>query len=230
MIILKNIKVLSFDADETLWDFKNVMKHSLKQVLTYLKEIDPIAHSLLTVDKMIKIRNNVAERHKGEILDLRKIRRIAFHETPTSINRTNDELADHLYEIYIKHRYDDIILYDDVLPTLNVLKEKYKLIILSNGNTYPEKCGLEGLFDVVIFAQDYGFAKPDSRIFDIALEKTLCKKNEIVHIGDSLKSDIKGANNSGIKSIWLNRNNEENTLKISADYEIESLSELLNIL
>jgi len=47
-------------------------------------------------------------------------------------------LAKYLNEIYLKHRFEDIELYDDVLPTLNALKKKYSLIIISNGNSYPE--------------------------------------------------------------------------------------------
>ena len=222
--------MISFDADETLWDFKKVMRHSLEQVLIALKEIDQISHNLLNIEKMIEIRSLVAEKNKGIIHDLREIRRIAFQETLKDIKRPNDELANHLYEIYIKHRYENIELYDDVLPTLKELKKKYKLCLLSNGNTFPEKCGLGGIFDFVIFAQDYGFTKPDPRIFYVLIEKARCDNSEIIHIGDSLQSDILGATNVGIRSIWINRNNEKNSQNISFDYEIKSVLELLNIL
>ena len=52
---LKQIKVISFDADGTLWDFLKVMRHSLKYVLEAIREIDPESASLLDIDKMIKI-------------------------------------------------------------------------------------------------------------------------------------------------------------------------------
>jgi len=42
-----------------------------------------------------------------------------------------------------------------VLPTLSLLKDTYRLGLVTNGNTYPERCGLPGLFAFTIFAQDY---------------------------------------------------------------------------
>ena len=227
---MKEIQVLSFDADNTLWDFQKVMRHSLNQTLLALKEIDPIAHSALTVDKMIAIRNAVAENLKGIIINLEEIRLNAFRQTLESVNRPNEELASYLHEIYMKHRFEDIELYDDVVPTLEKLKEKYKLIIISNGNTYPKKCGLDNLFDHVFFAQDIGYEKPDPRTFTIALQVIGYKNNQILHIGDSLKSDILGANNAGIKCVWLNREKAENTTNYHVDYEISTLLELFDIL
>lgn len=227
---IEKIKAISLDADNTLWDFKKVMKHSLNQVMITLKEIDPIAYASLSIEKMIKIRNVVVTKSKGTISNLEEIRLNAFCETLNVVNRPNDELAKYLNEIYLRHRFEDIELYDDVLPTLNRLKGKYKLGILSNGNSYPEKCGLKGLFDFVVFSQDSGFEKPDPRIFEIALKEAGCKNNQIIHIGDSLSTDILGANNAKIKCVWLNRDNIVNSTNYKIDYEINSLSELLNIL
>ena len=227
---MKEIKVLSFDADNTLWDFQKVMRHSLNQTLLALKEIDPIAHSALTVDKMIAIRNAVAENLKGIIINLEEIRLNAFRQTLASVNRANDELASYLHEIYMKHRFEDIELYEDVVPTLEKLKEKFKLIIISNANTYPKKCGLDNFFDEVFFAQDIGVEKPDPRAFTIALDEIGYSKNQVLHIGDSLYSDIFGANNADIKCAWLNREKIENTTEYKADFEITTLKELLDIL
>jgi FMN phosphatase YigB (HAD superfamily) len=54
------IKAISFDADGTLWDFEKVMRHSLFHVLVELKKLDPETVDILNVNKMIKIRNRVA--------------------------------------------------------------------------------------------------------------------------------------------------------------------------
>ncbi|MBK5113575.1 MAG: HAD family hydrolase [Candidatus Heimdallarchaeota archaeon] len=227
---IDQIKAISFDADGTLWDFLKVMRHSLKYVLEVLEEIDPVSASLLDIDKMITIRNRVADNLKGIIINLEEVRLRAFQETLKVTRKPNDELAKYLNEIYLKHRFEDIELYEDVLPTLNTLKNKYKLGILSNGNSYPEKCGLEGIFQFAVFSQDYGIEKPDPLIFEITMKEARCSPREILHIGDSLESDIQGAINSGIQCVWLNRDKKENTAEIHVDYEISSLSELLDIL
>lgn len=227
---LQEIKVITFDADGTLWDFMKVMKHSLKFVLSALEEIDPIATSKLDIDKMIDIRNRVAKNLKGIVIDLEEIRLQAFIEILKMANKPNEELAKYLNDIYLKHRFEDIELYEDVLPTLQKLKGKYILGIISNGNSYPDKCGLDGIFDFVIFSQDHGVQKPDPTIFNIALEISGCKNSQMIHIGDCLNCDVLGAIKSGIHSVWLNRNKKVTPLTSDIEYEIHSLIELLEIL
>jgi HAD superfamily hydrolase (TIGR01549 family) len=224
------IKAISFDADGTLWDFEEVMRHSLLHVLIELKKLDPGAADMLGIDKMIKIRNRVANELKGRVTNLEAVRLEAFRQTLRDIGRPNDALASHLNQVYLKHRFEDVKLFDGVLPTLKALQVKYALGILSNGNSYPERCGLEGMFQFVIFSQDYGVEKPNLGLFQIALEKAGCSKRQLLHVGDSLHEDIIGATNAGIKCVWLNRKQVKNNLNLKIDYEVSSLPELLEIL
>ena len=197
-----NIKVISFDGDGTLWDFDKVMRNSLKYVLKVLNEMAPQASQFLDVNKMIKTRNQVFSNLKGKEKRLEKFRFYAFKQTLEETGIFDEDLAHLLNNIYLKHRFEDIKLYDDILPTLNTLREKYKLILISNGNSYPEKCGLDGMFEFAIFSQDCGFEKPDPKIFQFAMELVKCKNEELIHVGDSLQNDVLGANLSRIKSIW----------------------------
>ncbi len=223
-------KAISFDGDGTLWDFEKVMRHSLQHVLTEFEKIDAQGAAMLDIEKMIKIRNKVAKKLKGKVTNLEEVRLEAFRQTLKDIGRPNDALASHLNKIYLKHRFEDIELFNDVLPALETLKRKYILGLLSNGNSYPERCGLEDMFQFVIFSQDYGVEKPDPRIFQIAVEKAECSKKELLHIGDSLVDDVTGAKNAGIRSVWLNRQKKKNNLGAKIDHEISSLLELLEIL
>ncbi|MFX1363244.1 MAG: HAD family hydrolase, partial [Promethearchaeota archaeon] len=149
---ITKIRAVSFDGDGTLWDFESVMRHSLHHVLRELGRIDFQTANMLTVERMIEVRNRVAARLKGKVTNLEEVRFEAFRQTLKEIGRPNDELAIHLNEIYLKHRFEDIELFDDVLPTLNALREKYSLGLLSNGNSYPEQCGLEGMFQFIVFS------------------------------------------------------------------------------
>jgi HAD superfamily hydrolase (TIGR01549 family) len=172
----------------------------------------------------------VAEELKGRVTNLEAVRLEAFRQTLEYIGRPNDALASHLNDVYLQHRFEDIELFDDVLKTLQKLQGKYTLGLLSNGNSYPERCGLDGVFQFVVFAQDYGFEKPDPKFFQIALEKAGCTKEQLPNVGDSLKNDVIGATNTGIKCVWLNRNLTESPPEVKIEYEIHSLSELLELL
>jgi putative hydrolase of the HAD superfamily len=227
---IEGIKTISFDGDGTLWDFEKVMVHSLNEVLKELEKIEPEIASLLTIEKMITIRERVALQYKGKIMDLEKVRFMAFQETLKDIGRPNDDLAAHLNEVYLKHRFEDMELFDDVLPTLERLRKRYTIGLISNGNSYPGGSGLENIFQFTIFPRDTGVEKPDPRIFQHGLERAGCSKHEMLHVGDSVKDDIGGALKAGIRSVWLNREGAKDTSEHVIEYEIEGLFELLDLL
>jgi len=215
----------------TLWDFEKVMRHSLSITLADLRRHIPNQASAgLTVDMMIEIRNSVADELKGRVINLEDIRFHAFKRTLESIGCYNDTLAAHLNTLYLKHRFEDIELYPDVMPVLDILRSDFTIGLLSNGNGYPEKCGLPDRFSFVVFSQDVGVEKPHSGMFRAACRHAGCDPCELIHIGDSLGSDVAGANGVGAISVWLNRDNELNETGIVPDYEIQSLFELTEVL
>jgi YjjG family noncanonical pyrimidine nucleotidase len=64
-------------------------------------------------------------------------------------------------------------------------------------------------FEAIIISEDVGMAKPDSRIFALALERLGAHAHEAVMIGDSLHADIEGARAAGIAAVWFNRKKNE---------------------
>ena len=227
---MNKITTISFDADDTLWDFEGVMRHALGCALDELRRLVPSTPDSLSIETLIAIRNQVAEEQKGRGLTHEAIRLEAFKRTLQFIEMPDDHLAAHLYALYLKHRFEDIQFFDDVLPVLNVLRGHYIMGVLSNGNTYPERCGLAGYFQFVVLAQDYGIQKPDPRLFEIAIKCADCTKRQFLHIGDSFQNDIIGAKRAGVRSVWLNRQREDNETGQQPDFEISSLRELTEIL
>jgi HAD superfamily hydrolase (TIGR01509 family) len=228
MAAMSGVTVISFDGDMTLWDFQKVMRHSLRITLAELRRRVPgKATSDLTVDKMIAIRNAAAAELKGKTVNLEEIRRGAFERTLEFVGCADDALAADLNTLYLKHRFQDIELYPDVIPTLDTLRSKFSLGLISNGNGYPERCGLAGRFSFVIFSQDVGVDKPDPRIFLAACAEAGCDTAELMHIGDSLEADVAGANAVGATSVWLNRAGKQNATGITPGYEIRSLRQTI---
>lgn len=221
------IKVISFDGDMTLWDFEKVMRHSLRYALDELRESAAgDAADRLSIDKMIEIRNAVASELAGKVVNLEQIRYQAFVRTLEHVGIEDEALAAHLNRIYLRRRFEDIELYPDVAPALDALAPHYSLGLLSNGNSYPERCGLGGRFSFAIFSQDVGFEKPDRRIFEIACSRAGCSPDELLHVGDSLETDVAGANGVGARSVWLNRKGKPHDGDVAPDLEIRSLREI----
>ena len=227
---MDKITTISFDADGTLWDFEAVMRHALGCTLEELRRLVPSTPDSVSIETLIAIRNQVAEEQKDKGLTHEAIRLEAFKRTLQFIENPDNNLATHLHALYLKHRFEDIQLFDDVLPTLNALQGRYIMGLLSNGNTYPERCGLGDYFQFVVFAQDYGIQKPDPRLFEIAIGHAGCTKRQLLHVGDSFQNDVIGAKQAGVKSVWLNREGGNNGTGKPPDFEVSSLMELIKIL
>jgi 2-haloalkanoic acid dehalogenase type II len=220
-----------FDLDGTLYDFREVMRHSLGIALAELIRRIPESEELLSVDRMIQIRNLTAQELKGKVFNLEEVRLESFKRTLNYCGVDDDEFAEQLNRLYLKHRFEDMVLFDDVLPTLERLKGRYVLGAMSNGNSYPEKLGLEDYFQFIILAQEVGVEKPDPGIFHLAIEKAGCLPDEFLYVGDSQEDDILGAIRAGVRIAWFNWTKAKLQPGIpQPDYEISELGMLLNIL
>ena len=225
-IDIERITTISFDGDGTLWDFEKVMRDALQRTRDELCRLDSTLGEALTVESMIAVRNRVAGELKGRGTNLEVIRLEAFRRTLAGIGRPDEQLARHLNEVYLAHRFANIELFPDVNPALDALGARYRLGLLSNGNSYPDRCGLEGRFQFVVFAQDHGVEKPDPRIFAITLDRAGCTRGQLLHVGDSLQNDVFGAQRAGIAVVWLNRTGSPNTSAMQPDLEVRTLTDL----
>ena len=89
-------------------------------------------------------------------------------------------------------------------------------------------------FDKVVASAEVGVSKPDKAIFEIAFMVANCKPEESMMVGDRLDNDIIPAKSVGMKTVWIRKGlsqYQDPVLgKNIADYQIDNLNELLNIL
>jgi len=107
-------------------------------MLCELEQADPQVAIIPNIEKMVIIRNRLTGEFKERATNLEVIRLEAFRQTLQDVGRPNNALASSLNQVYLKPRFEDIVLYDDILTTLETLKARYALRLLSNGNTYSE--------------------------------------------------------------------------------------------
>jgi putative hydrolase of the HAD superfamily len=98
-----------------------------------------------------------------------------------------------------------------VKETLDVLRGVYRLALVSDAQpcfALPEirAVGLEGYFDPVVISAEYGFRKPDSRLFQAALDGCGFNAGEVIFVGNDMYHDIFGATRIGIKTIFVASN------------------------
>lgn len=112
----------------------------------------------------------------------------------------------------IEKEYLDTIEIDgSFLDIAKKLKRNYKLVLLSNDisewSKYLRcKFGLDELFDNIIISGDYGYLKPDIRLFNMILDCLSLPASECCYIDDREKN-LNQATQLGIKAILFNRRN-----------------------
>jgi len=223
------IKAIFFDVDNTLYDFERVRRHGLSVALQHLYERLPDTRGRLSLEHLIQLREQVAKETESSSLKLIEIRTESFRRALTLCGH-GDELAPELTRIYSAHRFQCATPYEGALTALRRFRGRYILGIISNANTPLEVLGLEDFFDHKLYAEEIGPAKPDPRIFEMAVERVPCRPEEFVFVGDSVEFDVMGAINAGVRSVWFNRDGEPYPDGLARpDFEITDLAELVEV-
>lgn len=128
-------------------------------------------------------------------------------------------------------------LYPDTVECLRALKKKYKLGIIANQIPGAEKrleeMGIRQFFDLIVTSAEEGAAKPDLKLFKIALTRSGCTPEQAAMIGDRIDNDIVPAKRLGMKTVWIKQGFgkywDMQGAGETPEYEINALSELLTI-
>lgn len=161
---------------------------------------------------------------RGRVTNLESVRLAAFARSLERLGVPDPRLARHLNEYYLERRFATVDLYDDVLPALEELVRRHTVGLLSNGNSYPERVGLQRFFKATVFSQDHGVEKPDPRIYAIAKEAVPGAHH--VMVGDSLTNDVQAAQRAGWTGVWLNRDGAPTPTDVVPDLTLIDLSPL----
>lgn len=119
--------------------------------------------------------------------------------------------------------------YEDTIPALKALKEKkIKIALISNApqnsvEQVLERYNMAELFDAILISANEGKLKTEG-LFEDALKKLKVKKGDVIAIGDSIETDIKGAEAAGIKAYLIDRRG-----KREHDNKIQGLAEVMKL-
>jgi haloacid dehalogenase superfamily, subfamily IA, variant 1 with third motif having Dx(3-4)D or Dx(3-4)E len=132
------------------------------------------------------------------------------------------------------------VLMDGTLEIVKKLKDSIpdsRIYIASNGATLNAKCriastGIDRYIDGLFISEDIGVTKPDAALFDICLDRIAELKTTCIMISDSLSSDMLGAKNASMDSMWFmpSGNIEEAKLEYDINYCASYFDELHIIL
>jgi putative hydrolase of the HAD superfamily len=159
---------------------------------------------------------------------------LEMNRNPAWLSRSDrtEVLPRFLAEMYrgiSRHRLE---LYPDVKSVLGELKPRYSLAVVSDGQSVwalPEMraMGLDSYFDPIVISSDYGFRKPDQRLFQAALHGIGAGPEEVLFVGNDMYHDIFGARQIGMKTVFFTSNQGRQHMEgVEADYIIYRIAEL----
>ncbi len=225
------IKAVFFDIDDTLYDTSGFARLARKAAINVM--ID--AGLPLSSDEAYKLLKEIIK-EKGSNYDKHfniLTRRVFGEEKPLLIALG--------MITYHNVKFALLRLFPKTPSTLIYLKSKgYHLGVISDGITIKQwekliRLGLHHFFDEVVTSEEAGVAKPDERIFQLALDRMGCQAKKSIMIGNKFNKDIVGALNIGMSAILVNSELtsdekeylEENNIKLNVVSNIGDIIEFL---
>ena len=226
------IKVLLWDVDGTVLDFLAAENKAIKKCFE-------IFNLGTCTDEMIKVYSSInkkkwemlerGEKTKPQILVERFEEFFELYNIDKNVaNKFNDE-----YQI----RLGDTVVYKDgAKETIEQFEGNYIQCAVTNGTKVAQAkklnlSGLDQIFDYIFISEDIGYEKPNVEFFNKVKETIgYYKDEEIMIIGDSLTSDIRGGNNAHIKTCFYNPEHKEINADVHIDYIIDNFKDLKRIL
>ena len=220
---------LLLDADETLFDFLKAERASLVAVLSSrgLPHEEEILRRYHAINDGLWHAFERGEISKEDIKKTRFARLAEESGFPAGID------TDEINAAYLRQLGESDFLLPGARQFLETLSDAgFDLALITNGVAKTqlrrlEKSGLSPLFSHVFVSETVGAQKPLPAFFDVVL-KTIGEtdRSKVLVIGDSLQSDIRGAVNAGLDSVWYNPNGAANDAGFPVTLEARTYKEI----
>ena len=226
------MKVLLWDIDGTLLNFEKAEKQAIATCFS-------IFGLGVCTEEMIARYSVINQRYwkrleRGEITK-QEVLLGRFREFFDAEGIAADRVEEFNGE-YQRRLGDTVYFNDDGYELVRSLKPVVKQYAVTNGTYVAQerklkKSGLEGLLDGAFISDQIGVEKPNLGFFDAVFAKIgPYEKDEVMIVGDSLTSDIRGGNNAGIVCCWYNPRGQKREGDLRIDYEITDLRQIREIL
>lgn len=190
------IKAVLFDLDGTLYDRDAVVRRVAQE------QWDSFRDRFGDVDRDVLIARTLELDDHGYARRADLYRRL-LEDIDVDAQLASDLESD-FWDRYCRHCDRP----QDAVETLDTLRSAgKKLGVITNGpiewqSRKLRTLGLEPYFDVILISDAVGVAKPDPRIFQIALDRLGVTANEAMYVGDHPDFDIAGARGAGLSAAW----------------------------
>lgn len=215
------IDLITFDADQTISDFRAILAEALEASAAFL---NPHLPQPVTPQALQALREEIFHRPGNANRKMLDLRRMSFLEL-LGDHPDAAKIAENAVHIFTDVRFNRTILLPGARDLLEQLHGQTRLGWITNGNSKPHHMGLDAYFDVVVVAEEIGHRKPEVEIFQHALVQTGTAPANWLHVGDHPETDVAGAQAAGGIGVYL-ENPDHPLGQITPDHQIAHLAEL----
>lgn len=227
-------RCLFFDLDHTLWDYETNSAETLQELYHrhQLEEKGALAFAHF-LQSFVEVNTRLWDLYDRGLIHRDVIRFNRFDEVFQKSNVHDLELSLQFSTDYITESPKKAALLPFAKETLQYLHTRYSLFIITNGfdeiqSTKLASSGIRHFFKDVITSARAGHKKPAKEIFEFALRQHGFEAHETLMIGDNLATDILGARNASIDTVFFNPANTVHQEIVN--YEITRLDQLCSLL
>jgi putative hydrolase of the HAD superfamily len=228
----RNIKVIFFDLDNTLFDHSRAERSALLAVIHRHPKLLAVIDEEMFLTTYARINQMLWKKLAAGELSAERLKTMRFELTLDELdaNHANPaELSDQYFKVY-GHQCFEIPGAKEILCYLN---PRYQLGILSNGFPDIQENKLRSLdigsfFMYKIYSAEVGVGKPLPGIFEFAQKAVGVRTDELVYIGNSYEEDVVGANSAGWPAIHFSPRGDVGS-DGHANFTIRDLLELKQI-
>ena len=223
-----NIKVITFDLDNTLWDVEPALLKAEQAQQDWLCRHRPGTVEAYDHEALWEFKKSVWKRHPELVHHVSQIRIQTLYELQIAAGYSEPEArsgAEQAFAVFLEQR-QRVQLYEEALAVLELLASSFTLGALTNGNADVYKTDAGDYFDFAFLAQEIGASKPHPDMFHAALQRTGVAPHNVVHVGDDPEHDIAGAREMGMHTVWMNSRGKNWPDGPRASREISNLQQL----
>jgi HAD superfamily hydrolase (TIGR01509 family) len=202
--VFSQVSVIAFDLDDTLWPCMPTINRAEEILYQWLTRYYPRITQGFDPEQIVAYRREFSAREPHYAIDMTGMRRDFLHHLGEIHDYDGQQVSGRGFDVFFTAR-QQVEFYDDVLPCLQRLKQKFRLGSITNGNASVEHVGLGDFIEHAVGAADLMLAKPDPLIYQHLAERFEVRPEEIVYVGDHPRYDVLGSVNAGFHAVWINR-------------------------
>ena len=225
------IRTVMFDVDDTVYSFHHANECAVQKLVAYTR-----AHFGWTREEFL-------ERQKAAMADIKRYAGTSGGYRTRLLRYQNmleaANLPIHPHALTMSSVYRDTLL-TNMIPEPGVeewmrdLKSAHIRIVIASDATAQQqflkldRLGLLQYVDAMVTSEEAGVEKPDPKFFDRCKEKSFCRPDEVMFIGDNPDKDYEGAKLAGFHAVWYNPNHKPNQKNMQELKHFSEASALLS--